>query len=61
MVKAGACFSVMSEHALQILAGLRLRDSRDFFRRALADYFAALVSAFRSQIDDVIGLLDKSG
>ena len=49
--------SVLSEHALQVLSGLRFIYQRDLFRCALADDGAAFVAAFRTEVDYVIGLL----
>ena len=40
------------------MAGLGLRNLGDLLRRALADYAPACVSALRSEVDDVVSLLD---
>src|SRR5256885_6288716 len=46
------------EDTLEVLAGVRAAVAHDLFRSAGRDDFAALIPAFRAEVDDVIGGLE---
>ena len=49
---------VGGERTGEKFAGMRLRVARDLFRRAGGDDLAALIAAFRAEVDQPIGGLD---
>ena len=52
------CQGLFCQTFLQIMSGIRLRTLCHLFRRAGTDNLSAAVTAFRSQINDVIRYLD---
>src|SRR6267143_501196 len=46
------------EDTLEVLAGIRAAVAHDLFRSAGGNHFAALIPAFRAEVDDVIGGLE---
>src|SRR5947209_10198453 len=56
---ADAAFrALVRQHAAQVLAGVRARVARDLFGRAGGDDLPALVAAFGTEVDHVVGGLD---